>query len=173
MKKTIIFAVLMVLSATAMVSSQQFDNNAPTLNTTLILVRHAEKMSDSDDPGLTQQGELRAKKLYEMVLMADISAIYSTDYTRTKETVKKVSEGVNVPVGIYTPAPDREETERWIEKHSGETVLVSGHSNTIPTIANNLLGYTHFEDVFDESDYENLLIITVNGNNRTILHLRY
>lgn len=163
----------MVFAAAAALHAQTTDEDAFTESTTFILVRHAEKMSDSDDPGLTQQGVLRAKKLYEMMSKAGISAIYSTDYNRTKATVQVVSDEFVVPIGIYEPVPETEVTESWIEKHSGETVLISGHSNTIPGLANKLLASTYFEDDFDESDYGNLLIITVNGNDRTLLHLKY
>jgi len=84
-----------------------------------------------------------------------------------------VSDMANVPVAIYEPSPDKDGTEQWIKNHTGETVLVSGHSNTIPNIANLLLGRTHFDHDFDESDYGNLLVVTVNGTERTLLHLRF
>jgi broad specificity phosphatase PhoE len=173
MKKTIIFILLIVLSATALVFAQESENESSGDSTTFILVRHAEKTSYSDDPGLTEDGVKRALKLQEMLEMANVSAIYSTNYKRTKATVQAVSEMMDVPVTIYEPVPDIDVTEQWIRNHRGETVLISGHSNTIPGIANQLLGRTHFDDDFDESDYGNFLIITAAGNERSLLHLRF
>jgi len=173
MKKTIILALLMVLSAAMVAQAQEKVNNSANENTTFILVRHAEKMSNSDDPGLTEEGLKRAKKLREMLEMANISAIYSTNYKRTMATVQSVSDMADVPVTIYEPIPAREVTEQWISNHRGATVLISGHSNTIPSLANQLLARTQFESDFDESDYGNLLIITVMDTERTLLHLRY
>lgn len=173
MKKTIIFALLIVLSATTLVFAQESENESSGDSTTFILVRHAEKTSYSDDPGLTEEGANRALKLQEMLEMANVSAIYSTKTKRTKATVQAVSEMTDVPVTIYEPAPDIDVTEQWIRNHKGETVLISGHSNTIPGIANQLLGRTHYDDDFDESDYGNLLIITVTESKRSLLHLRY
>lgn len=175
MKKAIILALLTVLFVATVISAQETDKNVPdgSESTTFILVRHAEKMSDSEDPGLTKEGGMRAEKLYNMLMMEELAAIYSTDYHRTKETVKILSEEFDLPVTIYDPIPDTEETERWIEMYRGKTVLISGHSNTIPGIANQLLARNHFEKDFNESDYSNLIIITVNSAGRTLLHLRY
>jgi broad specificity phosphatase PhoE len=173
MKKPIIFALLMALLVTATIFAQESENGPSYESTTFILVRHAEKMSDSDDPGLTQEGVSRANKLQEMVVMANVNAIYSTNFERTRATVQPVSEMVDVPVTMYEPVPGKNVTEQWIKKHRGETVLISGHSNTIPGLANQLLGRTYFENDLDESDYGNLLIITVGENDRTLLHLRY
>ena len=173
MKKITIFTLLILLSATPAIFAQESENDSFGDSTTFILVRHAEKMSSSDDPGLTYEGKNRATRLNEMLEMANVRAIYSTNYQRTRDTVQAVSDMADVPVTIYEPSPDKDGTEQWIKNHRGETVLVSGHSNTIPNIANQLLGRTHFDDDFDESDYGNLLVITIHGTERTLLHLRY
>lgn len=173
MKKTIIFSLFLALSVAVVSCDQETKSDSVNENTTFILVRHAEKMSDEDDPKLTQEGVNRALLLSDMVSMANVSAIYSTNYQRTKATVQPVSEMAGVPVTIYEPVPDREVTEEWIKKHRGETVLISGHSNTIPNLANQLLLRTHFDSHFDDMDYGNLLVITVNGSHRSLLHLRY
>ena len=173
MKKTTIFTLLILLLATPAVFAQESENDSSGDGTTFILVRHAEKVSNSDDPGLTEEGKARATRLYEMLEMANVRAIYSTKTKRTMATVQVVSDMANVPVAIYEPSPDKDGTEQWIKNHTGETVLVSGHSNTIPNIANLLLGRTHFDHDFDESDYGNLLVVTVNGTERTLLHLRF
>jgi broad specificity phosphatase PhoE len=173
MKKTIIFALLLALSVALVSCDRETKPDSVNETTTFILVRHAEKMSDEDDPKLTEEGVDRALMLSDMVSMANVSTIYSTNYQRTKATVQPVSEMTGVPVTIYEPVPKHEVTEEWINKHRGETVLISGHSNTIPDLANQLLLRTHFDSHFDETDYGNLLIITVNGSHRSLLHLRY
>ena len=59
--------------------------------TTLILVRHAEKVDDSRDPELSDMGKQRAEKLAQVLGSQSIDAIYSTDYIRTKDTCAPVS----------------------------------------------------------------------------------
>jgi hypothetical protein len=48
------------------------------------------------------------------------------------------------------------------------TVVICGHSNTIPALANILIGKEQYK-TFDDSDYGNLLII----KDGTVTHLRY
>jgi 2,3-bisphosphoglycerate-dependent phosphoglycerate mutase len=47
-----------------------------------------------------------------------------------------------------------------IGKHGGGTVLVVGHSNTIPGIVNFLTGKNEYKN-FEETEYGNLIIVTV------------
>lgn len=55
--------------------------------TTVILVRHAEKVQDgSANPDLTKAGELRAIELAYMLRAEAIAGVFSTDYTRTIKT---------------------------------------------------------------------------------------
>lgn len=57
-------------------------------STTLILVRHAEKVKDgSNDPILTPEGKVRANELMYILKHVELSAIYSTPYKRTQQTV--------------------------------------------------------------------------------------
>ncbi|MDR9366909.1 MAG: hypothetical protein RI575_16355, partial [Balneolaceae bacterium] len=64
--------------------------------------------------------------------------------------------------------------EKWIQEHNGDTILISGHSTTTPSVANAILGEEHFENNFEESDYGNILIITISSDgDEKLLHLRY
>lgn len=141
--------------------------------TTYILVRHAEKVDDSSDPDLSESGVQRAKVLDSLLSNADLHAIYTTDYTRTRETVKFISDRMELNARIYNPSEQQIFLNELLSYNQGETILISGHSNTIPELANLLLNREHFTENFDESDYGNLLIITRSGNETTMLHLRY
>ncbi len=142
--------------------------------TTFILVRHAEKMDDSNDPELSPEGYKRAELLADMLSKTSIDAVYSTNLIRTKETVRAITEENGVDLQFYDTQTPSETASGWIEKHRGEVILISGHSNTTPTFANALLGRDHFQDHFDESDYGNLLIITLTDSvEPRLLHLKY
>ena len=61
--------------------------------TTFILVRHAEKSTDDPrDPSLSEEGIKRAEALKTMLSQADIAALYSSPYKRTKGTVQPIAE---------------------------------------------------------------------------------
>jgi len=142
--------------------------------TTFILVRHAEKASDgTKDPALTEAGISRANKILSMFNEADITAIYSTDYKRTKFTVSPIAEAKKIEVTIYDPRKLEKFSASLKKDNIGGMVIISGHSNTTPTLANLLLGEEKFKQ-FDDSDYGNLLIITTSDNGKPkLLHLRY
>ena len=142
--------------------------------TTIILVRHAEKMDNSSDPGLSETGYERADKLAAMFGNVEFDAVYSTDFKRTRDTARPVAEANNLIISVYNYRDLPKEAKSLLEDHKEETILVSGHSNTTPAIANEILGYEHFEGNFDESDYGNLLLITISGDEeKKLLHLRY
>lgn len=142
--------------------------------TTFILVRHAEKVDDSADPDLSAEGYARAERLTEMLNRISFDAVYSSDRIRTRETVREIADQQELEILLYEPHEPEAEVEHLLSTYSGKTVLVSGHSNTTPFFANELLGREHFEDKFDESDYGNLLIITIDNEGESrLLHLRY
>ncbi len=142
--------------------------------TTFILVRHAEKVADgSKDPTLTDKGNDRALNILSMFKDADITAIYSTNYKRTKMTVAPLAKEINKEITIYDPRALKEFSQSLIVDNKGGTVIVSGHSNTTPSLANLLLSEEKLEQ-FNEDDYGNLIIITTLGDNKAnLLHLRF
>ena len=58
--------------------------------TTVILVRHAEKNIEPNnpDPDLSPAGQRRAQELARMFSGAGVNTIYATQYKRTQETVR-------------------------------------------------------------------------------------
>ncbi len=142
--------------------------------TTIVLVRHAEKVDDSSDPDLSEAGYERAEKLAAMFEKISFDGVYSTNFKRTQETASPIAEMNNVEIQPYNHQNPSVQVEKWLEMHKGETILVSGHSNSTPTFANTILGEDHFSGSFDESDYGNILIVTVsNEGDKKLLHLRY
>ena len=142
--------------------------------TTFILVRHAEKADDgTKNPPLTEEGNMRANNLLALLTMADISAIYSTDYKRTQLTVAPLATVKDMEVLTYGWKDPEAMLTTMLEKHVGGIVVISGHSNTTPTVANILLGEDKFEQ-FDDLDYGNLLIVTVTELGKgNLLHIRF
>jgi broad specificity phosphatase PhoE len=142
--------------------------------TTFILVRHAEKVMDgSKDPLLTEQGIERAGRLQALLEKASIDAIYTTPFRRTHATVEPLAQAKGINVREYEGQKEAA-IDDMLKQHAGKTVLVIGHSNTIPEIANWLTGSKQYSD-FDDSDYGNVLIISVikKGSMASVTWLRY
>ena len=60
---------------------------------TVFVVRHAEKQSESNEPGvpLSEAGRARANRLAAYLKNAGVTAIYSTDFVRTLETAEPLA----------------------------------------------------------------------------------
>ena len=146
------FAFLVVLITVAFVSNTQ--------QTTFILMRHAEKVQDgSKDPALTKEGIQRSMKLKELLVSQEINAVYSTPYARTRATVAPTAKANELAVTEYKPM-EKGFLKETLDKHLGETILIAGHSNTIPDLVNELIGDKKYSQL-DENDYNYLFIVTV------------
>src|SRR5688500_18552618 len=76
-------------------------NSAMPQNPTVVLiVRHAEKDDNSDDPPLSEAGRQRSQALVRVIKDSRLSAIYSTQYKRNRETVQHVAESTGVAVTV-------------------------------------------------------------------------
>jgi phosphohistidine phosphatase SixA len=140
-------------------------------STTIVLVRHAEQLPDDNDPGLAGPGKARAQRLAEMLEHAGLAAIYVSEARRTQETAAPVA--LTTGIAPHEVAADRRKRllrrRKW--RHRGDVVLVVGHSNTVPAIAEGLgapIG------AVDAEDYAGLWIISYSRLRGTrLLMLRY
>ena len=129
--------------------------------TTFILVRHAEKdmTQSTNDPDLAPEGIERAERLKTMLENSGVTAIYSTPYKRTAQTVKPLAAALGLEVINYNPM-DFEAFSKLIKSNPGERILVAGHSNTIPELLNFLLG-TNKNKILGEGQYGQVFLVTL------------
>ena len=131
--------------------------------TTVIVVRHAEKAATpADDPPLSALGEARARDLYDAIKDAGVSAVITTQYVRTKETGQPTVAALSLPTQVVTTtaaATHARDIAAAVRAHAGHTVLVVGHSNTVPAIIE-ALGAKRPPPICD-AEYDNLYIVTI------------
>lgn len=141
--------------------------------TTIIIVRHAEKetclvQQDQTCP-LTADGEKRAETLARMLDKSGASVVFSTNTTRTKETVNNYANPRGVKIEIYKNPADMAGLIK--SDYKGKTVLVVGHSPAIPEVMKSL-GISSPPQIKD--DFDNLFILTINADNKSsMVHLKY
>jgi broad specificity phosphatase PhoE len=145
-------------------------------STTVILVRHGEKAAEpANDPPLTAAGAARAESLAEVVKDAGVSAVISTDFARTRNTAAPAAARLGLTTEIVDArAPDhpRRLAQGILARHRGETVLVVGHSNTVPDIVA-ALGAPQPAAICD-GDYDNVYVVTVTpGGAAKVVRARY
>lgn len=107
-----------------------------------VLVRHAEKAADDPkDPSLGEIGQARAQRLARSLEDAPVTAVYATAYRRTRQTALPTAAAHGLDVVTYNarqPADAFAAEVRAAQRHG--TVLIVGHSNTVPAIAAALCG---------------------------------
>jgi broad specificity phosphatase PhoE len=143
--------------------------------TTLILVRHAEKKivpPENKDPDLSPAGQARAQELARMFGESGIVAIYATQYKRTQQTVKPLAD----KLGLTVTRVDAKETTKLVKeiraRNTGQIVFIAGHNNTVPEIIAAMGGPQL--PVIPETEYDNLYILTVQGDGSAkLIKMRY
>lgn len=126
---------------------------------TFIVVRHAEKLAEPPgDPGLDARGLARAEALARRLADTSLAAVYTTDYRRTRATVAPAAASQALAPRTYDarmPAADFAAQLR--AAHPSGTVLVAGHSNTVPEIVAALCGCE--ARPMPETEYDRVSII--------------
>ncbi len=130
-------------------------------DTTIILVRHAEK-GPGQDPSLTPAGQLRALALRDAIDGAGLSAIYVTNFQRTQQTAAPTATALGLTPTIVsisgTPeAHAADVAARVRARTSGSRILVVGHSNTVPLIMQQL-GVTN-PPTIAESEFDRFFVL--------------
>ena len=141
------------------------------VSTTVILVRHADRTGDEDR--LSPAGENRVQELQRVLDEVKIDAIYSTDYLRTRATVAPLASASNLQIQLYDSDDLTPFANRILKEHRGETILVSGHSNTTPQLINALGVEPTLPDLSSVA-YDRLFIVTLmQGASPRLLTLQF
>ena len=180
--KTITLLILMV-SATVLFSQPTVaqDEFKPI---TVYLIRHAEREQEpKQDPPLSKDGVARSTALARLLSSAGIKAILTSQYTRTKQTAEPLATKLGLTVTPFTlkisPSNPRQiaaestaEVTNKILERSGESVLVIGHSNSIPDVIKMLGG--DVVPTIDERKFDDLFIVTVYAKGKAkVVQLKY
>ena len=86
----------------------------------------------------------------------EVNSIYSTNYNRTIETVLPISIAKGIKPIIYSAS--NVNYESFLKKEKGNTVIVVGHSNTIPGFVNKLIKDDYYKQINDTVN-SNLYIV--------------
>jgi broad specificity phosphatase PhoE len=135
--------------------------HAMTPDTVIVVVRHAEKAAlPPRDPALTPAGENRARALAEHLAATPLAAVYATPYQRTQLTAAPSARAHGLDVTIRPADESAQSLAQWLrQSHAGQTVLVVGHSNTVPALVKALTGIEVAP--IDDADYSRRYTITL------------
>jgi 2,3-bisphosphoglycerate-dependent phosphoglycerate mutase len=158
--KTIVVFALLVIVFGAVIAFGYFTTFSRPV-TTVILVRHAEKKIEPDnpDPDLSPEGQMRAQEIARVFADSGIQTIYATQYKRTQQTVGPLANRLGVPITAIDAKQSAEVVKCITTDNRGQTVFVAGHNNTIPEIVNMLSGEKLGN--IPESEFDNVFIVTI------------
>jgi phosphohistidine phosphatase SixA len=173
--------------------------------TIVLLVRHAERASQDGNANLSPEGSARAEDLAGIARTLGVSVIYTTDLCRTAQTGHPAAVALGAPLRIVAtgssaagldsctpPIVASRQTagdlsaedlaKKILADHAGRTVLVVGHSNTVPALMGALLGASACPGpipleagrcVLPEDAYGDLFVVRVASGDVGVEHRRF
>ena len=141
----------------------------------VFLVRHSERELDGEDPPLTPQGEARAQALAAALRDAGITAIITTQWRRTRDTVKPLAAILRVtpevvPVYEGKALENTQAVAAAVRRHKDESVLVVGHITVTGVIA--ALGGPRLPTICDNV-FSDLFQFAPVAGDQGLVHLHY
>lgn len=133
---------------------------------TIVLVRHAEKVSEAAHALLSDVGRQRAEKLAHTLADAGITAIFTTEAERTKQTAAPLAKLLHLQPTVIPANDIAGLLIKLTRQPEDAVVLVVGHSNTLPDVINKLRGDMDDKSVpritTNDVDYDKVFVITPN-----------
>ena len=134
---------------------------------TVIFVRHAERADGGAggtsmtgapaDPSLSDSGAARAARLATILADAGVKGIYTSEFKRTQETAKPLATKLGIVIEAV-PSKDAAGLAAKIKAaHPRDSVLIVGHSNTIPVLVRAFGGP---EIKIADDEYSGIYILT-------------
>lgn len=135
----------------------------------VVVVRHAEKDDDDKlDPSLAGSGEVRAEALAATLARSGLDRVIATQYRRTQQTAAPAADAAGIDV--ETRAIDAGNAASYAgdlaadlrAMPAGSTVLVVGHSNTVPGIVQALSGQP--AEAMPETEYDRYTVVLLGAD---------
>ncbi|MBT8478054.1 MAG: histidine phosphatase family protein [Gemmatimonadetes bacterium] len=140
--------------------------------TTVLVVRHTEKVSEASDAVLSDLGLARAIELQRVTAEARVSVLFASQYARAQQTLEPIADRLGLEILVHDAADSDGLAKRILTDHAGEVILVSGHSNTVTAIVA-ALGAPQPPPV-EDWDYDDLFVVTIGrGGDARVVHLSY
>lgn len=166
----------LVLAAVSLLSAS--DAAQSTAPTTVVIVRHAEAVPDAGrDPALADGGRARAAALADALRDAGVAAVYTTQFQRTRLTGTDVAAAANVQVTVRPIEGSATDyaaalAAHVLSTHAGHTVVIVGHSNTVPALVKAFSGVA-MPDLAHDS-YDTMFVISARGPGKAaVVRARY
>lgn len=143
-------------------------------NAKIYLVRHAEKES-GQDPLLTEAGNKRAGDLARVLKDKKVKHIFVTQFKRTQNTGDSLRLQFGVDTVHYMADTSADDLIKQLKLHHdlNSTILVIGHSNTIPLVIRKLALPDYPIDYIPDNDFDDLFLLTFKKGKAVLTRTKY
>lgn len=138
--------------------------------TTIVVVRHAERLNDSDTTSISEEGIRRAEALAHSISSLEVRRVYVSEQSRTGQTAAAVTRSLQI-TATTIPARETKAYVDSIKAHRGEGSLIVGHSDTVPKIIG-ALGIAN-PPAIPSKQFDDLFVVTLFRFRATLTHLKY
>lgn len=138
--------------------------------TTIVLVRHAERLNNTDTTPLSLPGFQRAGALRHALDSAGIQTIFVTEKLRTQQTAESLRVAHSLPL-VQIPLAETQRLIDSLRSRSGQKLLVVGHSDTVPQIIE-AFGFSP-PPTIGGTEFDKMFILTLRKNANRLLQLQY
>jgi hypothetical protein len=172
----------------SVLSSPVLTQSPVTRPAQIILIRHAEKPSDPEDPHLSRAGVKRAEQLLSFITTDPAMsrfglpvAVFATQTTkhdngqRTQETVAPLARALKLPVQTPFLGTDYGRLAKLIlanPTYAGKTVLICWNHEEIPELAA-ALGVTPKPPKWKAGVFDRVYVISYHGGTVALASSRY
>lgn len=136
--------------------------------TTVIILRHAERLSDDKDTPLSKAGQARAKALVPLLLAMKPDVVIVSELQRTRQTVAPFLEKTKLVPLVRSNEKCAELAAEIFREWRGKTVLVVWHRGPHVELAK-LLGAKEPFPEWKPDTYDRYWVITVKANGEVSL----
>jgi broad specificity phosphatase PhoE len=163
----VLFALLFTVGVLD-AASQSPSGSSPT---TILIVRHAERVSNDGDLPLSEAGRGRAALLAHMLRHAGISHVFTSQMIRTRETAAPIATQLAV-TPVTVPVAQSDALVSQLERLPGGAVaLVVNHGGTIPGIIQKLGAPA--PAAIAEDQFDRLFVVTRAAGSVSVIEMRY
>ena len=170
MKYSLLFLSLFLFAGE--ISAQQ-----ETAVTKIYIVRHAErgKLVSGGDPPLNEAGKTRAGDLLRTLKDNGIQKIYVSQYLRTQMTADSLRIVLGIDTVHYTADTLCDDLINSIMQHRdfGKTILIIGHSNTVPKIIRKLGVLDYPQENIPDNVFDDLFLVTYKNEKAKVKKMKY
>lgn len=159
--------VKLTKTSAVLANGKEIDLNPSYGKFTMILVRHAEKVDNTKESGLNEEGIARANKLADILKGFKVDKVYTTNFNRAKLTAQPYKEKTGASMETYN-SDQQSALLAKIKKQRIRNTLVVGHVNTVPALVNEI-GKLKIKD-FDNYEYDNLIVIKTDFRGKGKVH---